>query len=44
VRFSGTAREGGALEPFDEVWNLAKPVDGSSGWLIAGIQQQVMPS
>ncbi|HEY8243365.1 MAG: TIM44-like domain-containing protein [Vicinamibacteria bacterium] len=44
VRFSGTAREGGALEPFDEVWNLVKPVDGSSGWLIAGIQQQVMPS
>ena len=44
VRFAGTAREGGALEPFDEVWNLVKPVDGSSGWLIAGIQQQVMPS
>jgi predicted lipid-binding transport protein (Tim44 family) len=44
VRFSGTAREGGALEPFDEVWNLVKPVDGTSGWLIAGIQQQVMPS
>jgi len=44
VRFSGTAREGGVLEPFDEVWNLVKPVDGSSGWLIAGIQQQVMPS
>ena len=44
VRFSGTAREGGALEPFDEVWNLVKPVDGRSGWLIAGIQQQVMPS
>lgn len=44
VRFAGTAREGGAIEPFDEVWNLVKPVDGSSGWLIAGIQQQVMPS
>lgn len=44
VRFTGTAREGGVLEPFDEVWNLAKPVDGSSGWLIAGIQQQVTPS
>ena len=44
VRFAGTAREGGSLEPFDEVWNLVKPVDGSSGWLIAGIQQQVMPS
>lgn len=44
VRFAGTAREGGMLEPFDEVWNLVKPVDGSAGWQIAGIQQQVMPS
>jgi len=44
VRFAGTAREGGSLEPFDEVWNLVKPVDGSSGWQVAGIQQQVMPS
>ena len=44
VRFAGTAREGGVLEPFDEVWNLVKPVDGSSGWLVAGIQQQVMPT
>ena len=31
-------------EPFDEVWNLVKPVDGSTGWLVAGIQQQVMPT
>lgn len=44
VRFTGTAREGGVNEPFDEVWNLVKPVDGSTGWLVAGIQQQVMPS
>ncbi|GMU72314.1 MAG: hypothetical protein AMXMBFR42_17730 [Burkholderiales bacterium] len=44
VRFSGTAREGGVLEPFDEVWNLVKPVDGSAGWRVAGIQQQVVPS
>jgi predicted lipid-binding transport protein (Tim44 family) len=44
VRFAGTAREGGVLETFDEVWNLVKPVGGDSGWLIAGIQQQVMPS
>ncbi|HQU50940.1 MAG TPA: Tim44 domain-containing protein, partial [Casimicrobiaceae bacterium] len=44
VRFSGTAREGGVLEPFDEMWNLVKPVDGSAGWLVAGIQQQVVPS
>ena len=44
VRFTGTAREGGVNEPFDEVWNLVKPVDGSTGWLVAGIQQQVMPT
>jgi len=41
VRFSGTIREnaGSAPEGFEEVWNLAKPVDGSSGWVLAGIQQ-----
>lgn len=41
VRFSGTVREapGAAAEPFAEVWNLAKPTDGSTGWLLAGIQQ-----
>lgn len=41
VRFHGTIREaeGAAPEPFDEVWHLAKPTDGSSGWMIAGIQQ-----
>jgi predicted lipid-binding transport protein (Tim44 family) len=43
VRFSGTVREapGAASEPFAEVWNLVKPADGSSGWLLAGIQQGV---
>jgi predicted lipid-binding transport protein (Tim44 family) len=41
VRFSGTVREaaGAAPEAFAEVWNLVKPADGSSGWLLAGIQQ-----
>ena len=41
VRFSGMMREapGAAPARFAEVWNLAKPVDGSSGWLLAGIQQ-----
>jgi predicted lipid-binding transport protein (Tim44 family) len=41
VRFSGQAREapGAASESFSEVWNLVKPADGSSGWLLAGIQQ-----
>jgi len=26
-------------ESFQEVWNLSKPVNGSSGWMLAGIQQ-----
>jgi len=41
VRFSGQVREapGAAPEAFAEVWNLVKPADGSSGWLLAGIQQ-----
>jgi predicted lipid-binding transport protein (Tim44 family) len=40
VRFAGTIREdGGPAEGFEEVWNLVKPADGSSGWLLAGIQQ-----
>lgn len=41
TRFWGTVREqgDGAPEPFDEVWHLVKPVDGSAGWRIAGIQQ-----
>jgi predicted lipid-binding transport protein (Tim44 family) len=39
VRFTGTMRLDGEVEPFDEVWNLTKPVDGKSGWLLAGIQQ-----
>ena len=40
VRFTGTLRQGdGAPVAFDEVWNLTKPADGSSGWLLAGIQQ-----
>ena len=41
VRFQGLLREDGAsdAQPFEEAWNLVKPVDGSSGWLLAGIQQ-----
>jgi predicted lipid-binding transport protein (Tim44 family) len=41
VRFTGTLREDGELftKPFDEVWNLTKPADGATGWLLAGIQQ-----
>jgi predicted lipid-binding transport protein (Tim44 family) len=41
VRFSGMMRETPGTQPvgFEEVWNLVKPADGSSGWLLAGIQQ-----
>lgn len=41
VRFSGLVREAPGSEPvgFEEVWNLVKPADGSTGWLLAGIQQ-----
>ncbi|MSQ62999.1 MAG: Tim44 domain-containing protein [Betaproteobacteria bacterium] len=41
VRFSGTVREspGDAPTGFEEVWNLAKPVNGTQGWQLAGIQQ-----
>jgi len=41
VAFSGLVREAAGVEaqPFSEVWHLAKPMDGSSGWLLAGIQQ-----
>jgi len=41
VRFSGMVRETPGTEAvgFEEVWNLVKPADGSSGWLLAGIQQ-----
>jgi len=41
VRFTGLVREDADAAPvaLDEVWHLAKPVHGASGWLIAGIQQ-----
>jgi predicted lipid-binding transport protein (Tim44 family) len=41
VRFHGLVREeeNGVAEPFDEVWHLVKPADGSREWAIAGIQQ-----
>jgi predicted lipid-binding transport protein (Tim44 family) len=43
VRFHGMLREDGRelAEPFDEVWNLHKAADGSTGWLLAGIQQLI---
>jgi predicted lipid-binding transport protein (Tim44 family) len=41
VRFSGTIREDehASAEPFVEVWNLSKPLQGQGGWVLAGIQQ-----
>jgi len=41
VRFSGLVSEapGAAPAGFEEVWNLVKPVNGASGWQLAGIQQ-----
>ncbi len=40
VRFTGQVREGDApVEAVDEIWHLTKPLDGASGWLLAGIQQ-----
>jgi len=43
VHFSGSIREDprDAAHPFEEIWHLQKPADGSSGWLLAGIQQVV---
>ncbi len=41
VRFSGSIREEASApaESFEEIWHMRKPVNGSSGWLLAGIQQ-----
>ena len=41
VRFSGLIREAadGEPQPFAEIWHLEKPMRGSLGWLVSGIQQ-----
>ena len=41
VKFTGMIKTAPttAAEPFSEVWNMVKPVSGSTGWLLAGIQQ-----
>ena len=41
VRFHGLIREekGAPAAPFDEIWHLVKPLDGSREWAIAGIAQ-----
>ena len=40
VEFSGMIREepSSGPSPFREVWNMTKPKDGASGWLVAGVQ------
>ena len=41
VRFDGMIKPapGTPAGPFKEVWNLSKPHDGSTGWVLAGIEQ-----
>ena len=41
VNFSGMIREeaDAPAAPFSETWHLEKPLNGSTGWLISGIQQ-----
>jgi predicted lipid-binding transport protein (Tim44 family) len=39
VKFDGTLKIDGEIERVHEVWNLVKPIDGKTGWLLAGIQQ-----
>lgn len=41
VQFNGMIRpaKDALAEPFVEVWNMEKPLSGSSGWVLAGIQQ-----
>jgi predicted lipid-binding transport protein (Tim44 family) len=38
VRLTGLLRVDGEPEGLDEIWNLTRPVEGSAGWLVAGIQ------
>ncbi|HEY0200180.1 MAG TPA: Tim44-like domain-containing protein [Burkholderiaceae bacterium] len=40
VEFSGLIREepSAGPSPFREVWNMTKPKDGTTGWLVGGVQ------
>lgn len=40
VEFSGMIREDSSAgpNPFREVWNITRPIHGSGGWLVAGVQ------
>ncbi len=41
VQFDGRIKPApdALAEPFTEVWNMTKPVNGGGGWVLAGIQQ-----
>ncbi|MEQ1662068.1 MAG: Tim44-like domain-containing protein [Thiobacillus sp.] len=41
VRFTGEVREaeGEAPHALNEIWHLVRPISGSGGWVVAGIQQ-----
>lgn len=41
VRFTGMIKEDGSAQPesFSEIWHLEKPLNGKTGWLMSGIQQ-----
>jgi len=41
VHFNGMIRSApnAPAEPFSEVWNMSRPLDGRTGWVLAGIQQ-----
>ena len=41
VLFTGRVQEdGGAPDDINEIWHLTKPLTGSGGWVLAGIQQR----
>lgn len=41
VKFSGMIREfeGAPAEPFEEIWNMTRPISKTGGWVLAGVQQ-----
>jgi predicted lipid-binding transport protein (Tim44 family) len=40
VHFTGRVQEdGGAPDDINEIWHLTKPLQGSGGWVLAGLQQ-----
>lgn len=39
VLFTGELKENGEPTHLKEIWNLVKPREGKTGWLLAGIQQ-----